>query len=214
MAKNKDNTPQEQKDIEEQTEKNIDPAEIPDDIDVLIYEDAGKTLDDIINGNIEEAPIDKKERKKSRDIDVEIKEKGGFFGLFGKKKSKKKTQDTDIKEPEQQKVEATELPPEPEQEKPQPEVKPSEPAPASKKKKKAEKKPEINNPKGLYSSESSIASASKLSFSVSGSDDEEDDTPVIPENNELPEIPVVKEVQPIIKEEPPIQEKQIGRAHV
>ena len=63
MAKNKDNTPQEQKDIEEQTEKNIDPAEIPDDIDVLIYEDAGKTLDDIINGNIEEAPIDKKERK-------------------------------------------------------------------------------------------------------------------------------------------------------
>ena len=83
MAKNKDNTPQEQKDIEEQTEKNIDPAEIPDDIDVLIYEDAGKTLDDIINGNIEEAPIDKKERKKSRDIDVEIKEKVGFFGLFG-----------------------------------------------------------------------------------------------------------------------------------
>ena len=28
MAKNKDNTPQEQKDIEEQTEKNIDPAGI------------------------------------------------------------------------------------------------------------------------------------------------------------------------------------------
>lgn len=218
MAKNKDNTPQEHNDIEEQTEKNIDPAEIPDDIDVLIYEDAGKTLDDIINGNIEEAPIDKKERKKSRDIDVEIKEKGGFFGLFGKKKPKKKPQDTDIKEPEQQEVEATEvpqpetelpvIPPEPEQEKPQPEVKPSEPAPASKKKKKAEKKPEINNPKGLYSSESSMASASKLSFSVSGSDDEEDDTPVIPENNELPEIPVVKEVQPIIREEPPIQEKQ------